>query len=276
MTGTPVARASPRSSLAAAMTRLASSGFAAIVATLGSRWPRCISIATITVSRGLSTSPSRSFSIMVERSTISTVAMIASQPSTAPKPKRHIVPHGSGTDNLFRGTPTGQPTHVRLCPERADGLRRWERALTPVSLVALPGRVSSPARSRTRAEAIAFVLTHLHLPTVKSASRHKRQWITQVPQPHPVSKLVRPQDAGKRIRRMSNDNYRSTPRTRWPCASVETISHVGPAEPNLLDNLNVGIHAMDSVALRLGLYDFWRIGRSEGADWTIPFECHVA
>jgi hypothetical protein len=26
----------------------------------------------------------------------------------------------------------GQPTQVRLCPERADGLRRWERARTPI------------------------------------------------------------------------------------------------------------------------------------------------
>jgi hypothetical protein len=167
----------------------------------------------------------------------------------------------------------GYPSDERRIHWRESKLMQ---SIAPVSLVALPGRVLPPARSRARQEATAFVLTDLHLLAVKSASRHKRQWITQVPQPHPMSKLVRPQDAGKRIRRMSNDNYRSTSRTRRPCASVETISHVRSAEPNLLDNLNVAIHAMDSVALGPGLYDFWRIGRSEGADWTIPFECHVA
>jgi hypothetical protein len=118
---------------------------------------------------------------------------------------------------------------------------------------------------------MAFVLTDLHLPAVKFASRHKRQRITPVAQPHPVSKLVWPQDAGKRLGGMSNDNYRSAPRPRWPGAPVESISQVGPAEPDLFDNLDVGIHTVDGVALGLSLYDLWRIVRSESIDWTIPF-----
>jgi hypothetical protein len=67
---------------------------------------------------------------------------------------------------------------VAECPAKAtrDDLEtKLMQIIAPVSLVALPGRVLPPARSRTREEATAFVLTDLHLPAVKSASRHKRQ-----------------------------------------------------------------------------------------------------
>src|ERR1051326_4774445 len=75
------------------MTRFASSGFAGIVATFMSRWPRCMSTVTIAVSAGLSSSWRYSPPMSDERSTIST-GFIGALPKT-------------GTDHGFRGYPLG-------------------------------------------------------------------------------------------------------------------------------------------------------------------------
>src|SRR3954451_21885786 len=70
MTGMPAALEKSRTDFALATTRFASSGFAGIVATSMSRWPRCMSMVTMAVSAGFSSSCLYRPEMRLERSTI--------------------------------------------------------------------------------------------------------------------------------------------------------------------------------------------------------------
>ena len=68
----------------------------------------------------------------------------------------------------------------------------------------------------------------------------------------PVSKLVRPKDGATKGGRRSSvsNNHRFAALTTWICASIENIYiQVGPAKFDFFDNLDVGIYAIDRVAL---------------------------